>query len=1761
MKRLLTVLVLVSLAIAPAHAFDQANGADDTLQFISPRFMAERALATTSESPTSDVINPAASALKQRAQVDLSYAALAGFGVAIADQGYRGHVANVGVSIPTRVGVASGSVGFIRSPFQSLNLGTQFNLNASFAKDLYPNFLVGAGLGATLGTQNGFDWGLGLDLGVQHRLGEVAFMQDFRWAASLHHLGKSFGPDTIATETTLAPAPFTLIGGASATMLDTNIVDIGAAADLSFPSFQNVRVDLGTHMTFFDRVTARLGWGLDLRERAGSNPQRKRSLIPSFGISVDLNTNFQGEESFLAERGWGRSDLAIKTAAAPLFNDIWAIGLGANASLGVLDAEPPEVTVAYEDTEYISPNNDGESDRLTLPISIEDERFVLGYTLSIYDDEGERVRTIENKEDRPENRSFVNILDRLFYVKRGIPIPEELTWDGRSDAGSLVSDGRYSFELVAVDDNGNVGSSERQDFVVDTEAPELELTVPEDPNALIFSPNDDGNKDVLPIGQQGSAEDIWTATVFDSADTPIRTETWEGAPTDFAWDGRNDEGILVRDGVYRYEIRSTDRAGNSTVAQVENIIVDTEPTPIGLNIDRSFFSPDNDGNADTIRLTPEIPVAEGLESWEVAIRNAAEETVRSFTGGGTIPESLSFDGSDDGGTELPEGSYTARLEVLYRNGNNPSQVSPEFVLDVTAPSATIRSQYDIFSPNADGNKDTNRIFQEASAEERWTGEIRDSQGEVVRTITWLGSPDQNFDWNGLQDSGLRAPDGIYTYQLSSVDQAENRGSSNIVTFEVDTGETPLVVSTATEAFSPNDDGARDELEVILQPGRRQGIEAFRVSILDAEEREVFSTGRSEGYQNRYRWDGRSNEGAVAADGSYTVEAELWYEHGNQPVSRSDEITLDTVFPDIDVSLEDRVFSPDGDGNKDTIRIVQESSAEELWQGRFVGEDVVRSFTFQGTAETFEWDGTTEAGNVVEDGSYRYTISAEDRAGNRSERTIRGIRVDTREVSVSLGVSDSFVSPNGDGVKDSVELRPQSNIAEGIGSWELSLTTEDGETIRSFSGSGALEPVVWDGRSENGSVLEGAVNAAVEVTYEKGDRAEARSARPITVDVTPPRADVTASEEIFSPNGDGRKDRVSFTQSSSEEPEWTGRILDPDGELLRETSWVGTVPEEFEWNGQDSAGAAVPDGIYSYVLEATDRAGNVGRSSPREVEVYTVETPLSLSADTGAFSPNGDGVKDQAGLVPRLGVTEGVERYVLQVSDAAGTVVFERSGNGAPPERIPWNGRAGGNRRLSDGVYRASLQVVYRHGNAPEATSEEFVLDTEAPGIDLETENALFSPDGDGRKDSVIFRQDSGQAESWTGRILDEEGATVREYQWQERLADLAWDGSDAAGNTVDDGTYRYEVEGTDAAGNSARQTVRRIRIDTRPTRAFATVSGGGFSPNGDGRLDEVPVNLFTSLTEGISEWELALVHESGQVARRFSGRSMERTRQITWDGRDEDGEVREGSYTARYTVTYDKGNRPVAESRSFEIDVTGPEAQVDVGPLPFSPDNDGLNDELEISLDVEDPSPIERWEFAILDRNRRDFISFSGEREPADTIIWDGRSSDGELVISAEDYPYELTITDALGNTSTTEGLIPVDILVVRDDGRLKVRISNINFQPNSPQLELDPDTELGRKNLEIIRRLVEVFDKYDTYEIRIEGHAVNITGTEREEEEELQPLSLARAQRVKDSLVEMGMDPDRISVLGRGGTDPVVPHTDLENRWKNRRVEFILIR
>ena len=83
------------------------------------------------------------------------------------------------------------------------------------------------------------------------------------------------------------------------------------------------------------------------------------------------------------------------------------------------------------------------------------------------------------------------------------------------------------------------------------------------------------------------------------------------------------------------------------------------------------------------------------------------------------------------------------------------------------------------------------------------------------------------------------------------------------------------------------------------------------------------------------------------------------------------------------------------------------------------------------------------------------------------------------------------------------------------------------------------------------------------------------------------------------------------------------------------------------------------------------------------------------------------------------------------------------------------------------------------------------------------------------------------------------------------------------------------------------------------------------------------------------------------------------------------------------------------------------------------------------------------------------------------------------------------------------------------------------------------------------MERLTQIMEENVGLKIRIEGHTDNIG-----KEEDLQQLSEARAQAVKNFLVERGIAAERISVVGFGARRPINDNATEELRQMNRRVE-----
>ncbi len=1018
-------------------------------------------------------------------------------------------------------------------------------------------------------------------------------------------------------------------------------------------------------------------------------------------------------------------------------------------------------------------------------------------------------------------------------------------------------------------------------------------------------------------------------------------------------------------------------------------------------------------------------------------------------------------------------------------------------------------------------------------------------------------------------------------------------------------------------ISPNNDGKQDLLEVPFKVKEKRYVKDWSFvienekgtvvrTIANKEKREskitfktfwkaLFTPKSGVTVPESLVWNGIMDDGEVAPDGTYYYYATATDDNGNSGSTKKYAVIVDNTPPSVQVSQpsnDEKIF---GEGTKPVLSVRQNGSDEDVWNGVFLDSkgNVVRSYKWsKGSPMAFEWNGSDDSGRPLPDGVYTYKITATDRAGNESNvETVSNIIYSAEKPATNISIAGSkYFSPNGNGKNDTVSLAvkipvPDKKSVNELVEWAVKITDSNGNIVKTYSGkNNPPSKIEFDGNTDSGTPApEGRYQALVSAKYKNGYEPDLVKSPAFTLDKTPPAAKVKPSSKTFSPDGDGNLDLLTISQEAVSESlspveNWSGKIIDSDGKTVSEFEFGSFLPDEVEWNGLSDSGAIAPDGKYKYVLSATDLAGNSSQVLSSEISLDTSKTELLLASSLNAFNPlSADKSKSSVKLTPAVKAGGKINDYVLDVKDSKGNVVWSQKGSSLPSSFV-WNGSSSDGNPCADGKYTALLSTKSQNGSEAKASCQPFVIDTVAPSVSVSSPYTLFSPDGDGNKDLLPVTAKTSIEDKWSMSIVDSKNNVVRSYNWQGSVPEkLDWNGTDDSGNKVSDGTYKLLVFAEDAAGNKGIAEIADIKVDNRETKAYLTVEHEAFSPNSDGFLDTQKISIRASVLDGIKAWNLSLVTPEGKKVKSWSSeKDGGLLSEVKWGGENEDGKIVEGAFVAKLDVSYEKGNEISTTSYPFICSVTPPALSAQTAPQYFSPDNDGENDDLFIQLKCNDVVPLKNWSFTINDPNGKPFWSTSGKSSIKKEIVWDGRGKNGELVQSAMDYPFVFTATDTLGMTSTVEGKIEVDILVIRVGDVLKMAVPSIIFRQDAADFGIrvvDANgnvtkpgiTEAQAANNErILKRISQILNKFKNYTVTVEGHANSVTGLEEEETTNkyglaLEPLSRERAEFVKNKLKGYGVDAGRLSAVGRGGRQPVSARGDKDNAWKNRRVEFIL--
>jgi flagellar hook assembly protein FlgD len=944
------------------------------------------------------------------------------------------------------------------------------------------------------------------------------------------------------------------------------------------------------------------------------------------------------------------------------------------------------------------------------------------------------------------------------------------------------------------------------------------------------------------------------------------------------------------------------------------------------------------------------------------------------------------------------------------------------------------------------------------------------------------------------------------------------------------------------------------------------------------------------------WNGTNTAGAIVDDGEYFYQLyvrDSFNQRGNTaPLS----VVVDTVPPQIVSVISDiLIFSPNGDGKRDTVTFDVRTGAAESWvleildaNGNAVYSENVSADGDTAASDvlapaSLTWDGTNASGSLQAEGDYRFRVTGTDRAGNAATETLDFV-LSNQAANIEMTVADgnNYFSRY---QRESMDFLISVNETNGLQSWRLEIEDEDGIVYRRFSGDAASLPQTLSftgmgnpGRPENASVFleDGMYTAVFSATYSNGNLSRSENV-PVIMDSMAPEASLAADSapegmELGNPLyfGGEAKPYLVLDAEYEEGVEWDLVLIDEsESETVVPLADIMAqgVSFPFTWDGSDPAsGAVLPDGNYQLFLRATDEAGNTGTSNvARFIKDTRSRAATSVRLSGTVLAPGGDAGLEVVRITPVVPVTEGIEYFILTVvNDEDGRPYFSRQVRQAI-DYIEWAGVRNNNTPVPDGSYHVELNIMYLNGDNPFAMSSESILvGRSRPEVTADVDRRLFTPNDDGDRDTISITQSSSEQDLWTGTFVNEDGETVRTITWAGQAEDFVWDGKGDDGEVLPDGFYTYTVSSENAYGNIGSAKLVNLRIDNLSATISIVADQEVFSPNGDDFKDFVTLLPSVAIPENLRAWEIRIEREDGLIRKTFQGGSS-LPDEVVWEGLNDARTVEDGEYTVTFLVEYKNGNYTQREADSTVILVTNPpQGFVNIDDVLFSPDGDGVNDSLNIGLDARAADrPITGWKVEILDPYGNEFRSWGDDGLPPENLVWDGLSDDGELVQSAADYTVVFTLEDNLKNQGIATAIVPIDILVIAEGDRLRINVPSIYFAGYTSDL-FGVSRDEQQRNFETLRRLASILNKYGEYSIAVEGHAVQLlsgAAAQREQTNVLIPLSRQRALEVKQALAILGVDWERMSIRGVGGADPVVPHSDLENRWKNRRVEFILER
>ncbi|MEO8359207.1 MAG: FlgD immunoglobulin-like domain containing protein [Vicinamibacteria bacterium] len=900
-----------------------------------------------------------------------------------------------------------------------------------------------------------------------------------------------------------------------------------------------------------------------------------------------------------------------------------------------LDRSSPRLAVR-EVQSLFSPNGDGQLDTAAAAIDVL-QSSILSAVIRAGSENGPVARTLFASRQTPTGRL-------------------ELSWDGRTDGGVTVSDGRY---FLAVSAESVCGADTSVSILLESDRtpPESQIVFPFE-NETLSTPSVDVRASAtdlhfdqyeLSVGAGGSPT-IWTPISTDHAQLPLPLGV-----DPFRVAGRWDTATA---GVHTLRLVTTDRAMNRTEV-LRRVTVGERQFLERLTATPSLFSPNGDGRRETVSiqygLLRRANVTLLLKSREGVVLKTFESGVTRET---TDVGAFSWNGVKADGNAAAEGPVLVTIHLEDPAGQAaPEDASIEIEIDRIAPEVAISE------PGA-GSFVTRQVNVQGSITDPHLAFYRIDELEAGQLLASGSNQQVETELAPLVTSG----DGVKRLRVTATDTAENERLVER-TFTVDS-QPPRVAITAPIGLVAKDQGplgiigdAEDDHLVTTdlafgegpQPGafvdlahgslagRALSLATWTVASLPdgpfilrlratdragqtgetrsqvtldgtppVAEIQVPANGSSIGAMTdiqgvasddhfaswnleiapgpaatAFQWSilgqgttsldgGQLASWPLPADGVYTLRLTVRDQVAHTSVTTS-EVVVDTAPPATPQNLHATVTGVTGATSGDIMLTWTPNSEPDL-----SGYRVIR------VQPSFETDVVSP--KVIDlhrsDGTYRYSVTAFDRAGNQSPPALIDVRVDLTPPLASISFPAANAKVGGlvtiRGAAHSLDDFKEYRLSVGAGgspaSWQLLKTS--------------VTPVLGGTLGEWVALVDGVFTLQLEAEDHTGNLA--RATQRVVVDTLPPDAPTLVSVRA----GDDA-DTLIESWVHSAPAEVSGFLVLRNGHIANAPATVIGDQRAYAVAGPEHADRALPDGHHCYTIVALDEAGN---QSPRSNEL-------------------------------------------------------------------------------------------------------------------------------------------------------------------------------------------------------------------------------------------------------------------------------------------------------------------------------------------------------------------------------------------------------------------------------------------------------------------------------------------------------------------------------------------------------------------------------